>query len=153
MVLVPLGISVAAWSRSIDPKSKSRSVAHDNFTDETGIHSFHKVRSSKKANHHNSSNKGLTHPKIVSPVQQILEQTKEKEKRADGPDTENITFNMAASSSTGTGGRKGKKKSASSSVRSDKKKSSSAGTIKRLQRKRKSQSTTTLRVSKKSRKK
>ena len=150
MVLVPIGISVGAWARSIDPKSKSRSVTSDKFTDDTGMHSFHVVKDqgSKKK----TSKNELVHPKIMSPVQQVLEQTKEKEKRADGPDTENITFNLASTSSTTAAGKKGKKKSVTKSRRSDMKKSTIRTTIKRLKRKRNTQSNTKRQGSNKSRK-
>ena len=155
MVLVPLGISVGTWARSIDPKSQSRRAKSDNFTDETGLHSFHRVMDSVKKE--KSPKKQIIHPKLISPVQQILQQTKEKEKRGDGPDTENITFNMAASSTASSGkGRGGKRKKnvPTSHGRSDtKKKSQSGTTIKRLQRKRKSQSITKRQSSNKSGKK
>lgn len=150
MVLVPLGISVGSWSKSIDPKSKSRSANSDIFTDDTGLHTFHKVTNGKNGS---KSDKKIVHPKIISPVQQVLQQNKEKEKRADGPDTENITFNMASTSHVKKKKTTTRKKSAPSTSRSNEKTSTTGRTIKRLQRKRNTQSKTKLSGSKKSKKK
>ena len=148
MVLVPLGVSLNTWTRSIDPKSKSRT-----FSDDSGSHSFQRVGGTSHGTGDKLSKSrkrsGLGHlikNKLVSPVQQILEQTKDKEKNSDAPDTADISFNVAASSSglSGLGTRKKKgstRKKASTSAVSSRK--TPSRTIKRLKQKRNSQSTST----------
>lgn len=167
MVLVPLGVSMTNWARSIDPKSKVR-TDHRSFTDDTGSNSFQRVGSTSHGTGEKEKKKislgRMIKPKMVSPTQQMLEQTKEKEKRADGPDTSDISFNMAATSS-GVGGKRNKsgsklvKKDGGKKKRKKKRQSSSSSssssatgvrsTIKRLQRKRNSQLKTKLGASKK----
>ena len=150
MVLVPLGVSMSSWTSSIDSNPKS-STDKKSFTDNSGSNSFHRVggishgtSDSLLKKHKKTSSK--LNPRIISPIQQVLDQTKEKEKRADGPDTTSISFNMAATSS----GMSNKGKKSNSSSKTTKKKTSTGSTIKRLQRKRNSQSKRKLGTSKKS---
>ena len=140
MVLIPLGISINSWTRSIDPKSKNRSSTSDSglFTDDSGSNTFHRVKSVAPASKHSISSKMTQN--IVSPMSQILAQTKEREKLSDAPDDSPISLNMAASSSASKQKKKtkaGKKKSPPASTSTARKMKSS---IKRLQKKRISQS-------------
>ena len=150
MVLVPLGISLNSWSRSIDPKSKSRTETNGGFTDDSGINSFHRVGTNSidttGGKNKKRSKKGLAQlvkTKIVSPIQQVLEQTKEKEKRSDAPDNTDISLNMSATS-TMLSKKKRKKKSSSSAPRrkstASSRKKTVGASIKRLQKKRIGQS-------------
>ena len=150
MVLVPLGISLNSWSRSIDPKSKSRTENNGGFTDDSGINSFHRVGTNSidttGGKNKKRSKKGLAQlvkTKIVSPIQQVLEQTKEKEKRSDAPDNTDISLNMSATS-TMLSKKKRKKKSSSSAPRrkstASSRKKTVGASIKRLQKKRIGQS-------------
>ena len=159
MVLVPLGISMNSWTKSIDPKAKSGNQ-NNSFSDNTGDHLFQRVSHSSSKEKKSSTKKNslgkLIPTKIISPVQQVLEQTKEKEKRSDGPDTVDVSFNMASTSS-GIGNKLKKKKPTkkrdTTSTKTSKKKSvkkSVGSTIKRLQRKRNSQSKKKLGTGKKS---
>ena len=161
MVLVPLGISLGSWTRSIDPKSKSRSAGNGSvFTDDTGSHSFHRVGgtshgTSGKKDSTGSKLSRMIKPKMTSPVQQMLEQTKEKEKRADAPDTSLISLNVASTSSGAVGKMKKRMEKNKKISKSDSKKKSNSSIkrgdpIKRLQRKRKSQSNKNLGRSNKS---
>ena len=141
MVLVPLGISINSWTRSIDPKSKNRSTISNSgiFTTESGDNTFHRVK--KDSPHSTNPTVNRIKQSIVSPVSQILAQTKEKEKLTDSPENVPISLNMTASSSkvsrvkNRTSVTKGKKKSIPSKQPRNMK-----GTIKRLQKKRNSQS-------------
>ena len=160
MVLVPLGVSLDSWTRGIDSKPKNNS-SNKTFTNDSGTDTFRRIESTshgrgdqldkkkkKKKNTTTTSNRlgNLVKPKMVSPVQQILSQTKEKDKRYTTPETNDISLNIAATSS-GLSGRKTKRKQPSSSSSS---KSRGRSTIKRLQRKRNNQSKGKLGTSKKS---
>ena len=151
MVLVPLGVSLNSWSRSIDPKSKSRTENNGGFTDDSGINSFHRVGTNSidttGGKNKKRSKKGLAQlvkTKIVSPIQQVLEQTKEKEKRSDAPDNTDISLNMSATSTMLSKKKKRKKKSSSSAPRrkstASSRKKTVGASIKRLQKKRIGQS-------------
>ena len=136
MGLVPLGISMNSWTRSIDPKSKNRStpMQPSTFLNDSGSNLFHRVNSSgPQANKTSLSSK--VSQKIVSPVSQILEQTKEKEKLIDAPDDTNISLNFSASSTPLKKRKKSKIKITSSRMLQKNK-----STIKRLQKKRNIQS-------------
>ena len=162
MVLVPLGVSLDNWTRGIDSKPKNNS-SNKTFTNDSGTDTFRRIESTshsrsdqldkkkkkKKKNTTTSNGLGnLVKPKMVSPVQQILSQTKEKDKRYTTPETNDISLNIAATSSA-LSGRKTKRKQPSSSSSSSSK-SRGRSTIKRLQRKRNSQSKGKLGTSKKS---
>ena len=164
MVLVPLGISMNSWTKSIDSKSKGGSN-NKTFTDNTGSHMFQRVSNESPGEKNSTKKDGLSNKiktKMISPVQQVLEQTKEKEKRSDGPDTVDVSFNMASTSSGMSNKRKtARKKKQSSTTKSTPSSSSSSekkktvkksvgSTIKRLQRKRNSQSKKNLGTGKKS---
>lgn len=149
MGLVPLGISVQSWTKSIDPKSQQRSDSGQNgmFMDDRGKNSFHRVISPHGATGKGSLSDKLSQ-KVVSPLSQILEQTKEKERLKVAPDNSDVSLNYAATSTSGKGG-KGKKAGKSSATKKKKRKpskptsgkSGAQSTIKRLQKKRNSQST------------
>ena len=157
MVLVPLGVSMDSWTRSMDPKSKSRS-ANETFTDDTGAAFFTRVGSTshglsetknlKKLNKSSLSSKNK--PKMVSPVQQILEQTKDKEKRSDAPDTVPISFNVASTSTGVSQKNPAKRKPQKKKVTTAASSRTASSTIKRLKRKRNSQSKKKLGTGKKS---
>ena len=152
MVLVPLGVSLGNWTRGIDSKPKNNS-SNTTFTNDSGTGTFHRIESTshgggdqldKKKKKSNALG-NLMKPKMVSPVQQILSQTKEKDKRYTTPETSDISLNIAATSSA-LSRRKTKRKQPSSSSS----KSRGRSTIKRLQRKRNNQSKGKLGTSKKS---
>ena len=134
MVLVPLGISMSSWSHSIDPKNKK--LDKKTFTDDNGANLFQRVGSTSHGKSIKKNIGKVVKSNLVSPVQQILDQTKEKEKRADGPDTIDVSFNMASTSSNIKKTRKSKTPSKKKSTTGGKK---NGATIKRLQRKRNAQ--------------
>ena len=139
MVLVPLGISVNSWSRSIDPKSQNRSAFSSGsvFTDDSGTKTFHRVNSPGS-----SGNKAISKKMkqtVVSPVSQILAQTKEKEKMTDSPDDGVVSLNVAASSSSSKR-KKSKKTSEPRKKITSNSPSKMKAAIKRLQKKRNGQS-------------
>ena len=142
MVLVPLGISINSWSRSMDPKSKNRSTLSSGgvFTDDSGTKTFHRVNT-PGASHNKSISKKMKQT-LVSPVSQVLAQTKEKEKMTDSPDDGLISLNVSASSSKS---KKKNKKKETVSKKINKPASSKSprkmkAAIKRLQKKRNGQS-------------
>ena len=138
MVLVPLGINLNSWTRSIDPKSKNRStVSHTGmFSNDTGTQSFHRVESPSSTGKNSITSK--IKQTVVSPVTQLLAQTKEKEKLSDKPKDAPVSLNMAASSSTSK--RKKKNDSGNKKKESSKRPRNMKTTIKRLQKKRNNQS-------------
>ena len=153
MVLVPLGVSMNSWTRSIDPKSKSRS-ATGSFTDDTGSATFTRVGSTSHGGTQKLKKLKLnakSSAKLVSPVQQVLEQTKEKEKLSDAPDTVAISYNIASTSTASSGKKKTAKTKPKKKKTATPTSTRTAGsTIKRLKMKRNSQSKIKLGTSKKS---
>ena len=151
MVLVPIGVSMHSWTKSINPSSNKK-PDQESFRNESGSGSFKRVHSEThglKQKLKKDRMGSMIRPKIVSPIKQVLDQTKEKEKLADAPDTVGVSFNMA-STSTGMASKQKKSKTGSLSSVKKPKKSSTGSTIKRLQRKRNGQSNKTLGSNKKS---
>ena len=143
MGLVPLGISMNSWTRSIDPKSQNRATykTGGSFMDESGSHTFHRVTTPSHESNKKGNLSSKVTPKVVSPLTQILEQTKEREKMSDAPEVTDISLDFAAASSTSS--KKKKSHTPTKTTKKKKTKDSKAramSAIKRLKKKRNSQS-------------
>ena len=145
---------MSSWTRGLDPKSKT-AADRQTFTDNPGTGSFQRVVSPGPSGE-GKKKKGLdtlARPKLVSPVRQLLDQTREKEKRADGPDVVEVSLNVASTSSGGKSGgvkkkrKKGPTKAAAAAATT--RKTTVSPAIKRLRRKRNAQSKSKLGTGKK----
>ena len=101
MGLIPLGIQVAAWSGPA--KSDAASGTKKDLTvfsnNKQGAEAFHLVNIPSKPSESSSSGRKLVTEKMVTQVQQELEQAKEKEAmNVDTPETTDISLDVAAAS-------------------------------------------------------
>ena len=127
MSLVPLGLNMEAWSRATRTTPvESRSAPASNsvvFTNNSGREIFHGVRSITHGSGgggggslDKKGKKELTQ-KMVTPVQSVLERTKERDQTSDAPNDNNISLDMAAVSRTKQRKAKTRKKPAKSRIK------------------------------------
>ena len=130
MPLVPLGLQMQAWSRGIDalPSRSKNSI----FSSSNGKCIFHEVDTpkvtSKDKTLHNQITNGKKISGMVSPLQNIIEQTREKDKRLDAPDNNSLSLDMSRTSTVSTSLKRKKSTKTKSTNKSKSKKSNKPST-------------------------
>ena len=136
MPLIPLGIQLREWAAAGDPSKTDGNDSNGGrqmFTDNNGGTKFRVIQTGSKPD----TGVKDSAQKLVSPVQRVLEQVKEREKIniSDAPDANQVSLDMAAVS---TGIRQ--KKKAKKTVKRGKNKKGNPFDLNRLINARKTQS-------------
>lgn len=146
MPVVPIGLNLEAW-KNVDRPSSGSNGSRKAFDVNQDKQTFTVIKTPKYTE---KSLQQTVHQSLVSPVQRMVEQTKEKERITDIPDDTDLSLNAAATSETTAPKRRKKQKK---SPKSHKKKPvSTLKAIKRLQKTSQRQSASRRRAGKNSKK-